>query len=121
MDIHRFCWIEPTASIDRTWPRGVHISRGVYIGEHAIVLTHDFTRGLYLDTHIGEDCQILARSIILPGIRLGDRSIIMPGSVVTADVPAGVAVQGNPARPLTASSKPHRPVGQDVEPKDEKR
>jgi acetyltransferase-like isoleucine patch superfamily enzyme len=98
MDIHPSCWIEPTASIDRTWPKGVHIGEGVVIDAHAIVLTHDFTRGLYLDTHIGRNSWIGARAIILPGVTVGERCVVMPGAVVIQNVPGGVTVGGNPAR-----------------------
>ena len=52
MDVHPSATIAPTALIDRTWPKGVHIGANVTIDEEAVVLTHDLTRGLYLDTHI---------------------------------------------------------------------
>ena len=35
---------------------------------------------------------------ILPGVTIGEGSVVAYGSVVTADVPAGVIVAGNPAR-----------------------
>jgi acetyltransferase-like isoleucine patch superfamily enzyme len=35
---------------------------------------------------------------ILPGVRVGEGSVVAYGSVVTADVPAGVLVAGNPAK-----------------------
>lgn len=37
-------------------------------------------------------------AIILPGITIGEKSIIGAGAVVTKDVPSGVFVAGNPAR-----------------------
>ena len=104
MDIHPSCWIEPTASIDRTWPKGVHIGEGVVIDAHAIVLTHDFTRGLYLDTHIGRNSWSGARAIILPGVTVGESSVVMPGAVVIQDVAGGVTVGGNPARIVETSA-----------------
>jgi acetyltransferase-like isoleucine patch superfamily enzyme len=102
MDIHPDCWIEPTASIDRTWPRGIHIAQGAYVGDYAILLTHDFTRGVYMDTHIGRDCIVGARAIIMPGVRLGDSSRVEVGAVVARDVPEGIVVAGNPAVPVEA-------------------
>jgi acetyltransferase-like isoleucine patch superfamily enzyme len=56
------------------------------------------TRGLYLDTRIGQCCFIGARSVILPGITIGDHSIVGAGSVVTKDVPPNCIVAGNPAK-----------------------
>ena len=47
---------------------------------------------------IGNDVWIGARVIILPGVHVGDGSIIGAGSIVTHDVPPYGIVAGNPAR-----------------------
>jgi carbonic anhydrase/acetyltransferase-like protein (isoleucine patch superfamily) len=47
---------------------------------------------------IGERCFIGAGSAILPGVTIGDGSIVAVGSVVTKDVPPDCIVSGNPAR-----------------------
>ena len=47
---------------------------------------------------IGNDVWIGARVIILPGITIGDGSIIGAGSVVTKNVPNYSIVAGNPAK-----------------------
>ena len=41
---------------------------------------------------------IVAVAIILPGVTVGDNSVIGAGSVVTKDVPANVVAVGNPCR-----------------------
>ena len=46
---------------------------------------------------IGDDVWIGTRSIILPGVKIGNHSIIGAGSVVTKDVPEWAIVAGNPA------------------------
>ncbi|MDT0509455.1 DapH/DapD/GlmU-related protein [Novosphingobium sp. MMS21-SN21R] len=102
MDIHRSAWIAPTALIDRTWPKGIHIAAGCVIDHQAVVLTHDMTRGVYLDTRIGEGTRIGARTIIMPGVTIGANCIIEPGSVVNRDVPDGSHMMGNPAKPVAA-------------------
>ena len=38
------------------------------------------------------------RSIILPGVKIGDSSIVGAGSVVTKNVPDHCIVAGNPAK-----------------------
>ncbi len=47
---------------------------------------------------IGANVWIGGGAIILPGISIGDDSIIGAGSVVTHDIPEGVIAAGNPAR-----------------------
>lgn len=46
---------------------------------------------------IGKDVWVGANATILPGVSIGEFSIIAAGSVVTKDVPSGVLVAGNPA------------------------
>jgi acetyltransferase-like isoleucine patch superfamily enzyme len=46
---------------------------------------------------IGKDCWIGANSTILPGVTIGDFSVVAAGSVVTKNVPSGTMVAGNPA------------------------
>lgn len=48
--------------------------------------------------HIGNNVWFGAGVTVLPGITIGDNSIVGAGSVVTKDVPANVIVAGNPAR-----------------------
>ena len=47
---------------------------------------------------IGRGTWIGAGAIILPGVTIGERSIVGAGSVVTKDVPPLSIVAGNPAR-----------------------
>ncbi len=52
----------------------------------------------YPRTIVEDDVWIGARAIIMPGIRIGQGSIIGAGAVVTKDVPAYSVVVGNPGR-----------------------
>lgn len=51
-----------------------------------------------LPVNIGSDTWIGGGAIILPGVTIGDRTVVGAGSVVTRDLPPGVFAAGNPAR-----------------------
>ncbi|MBQ8235106.1 MAG: sugar O-acetyltransferase [Clostridia bacterium] len=53
-----------------------------------------------LPVHIGRNCWIGAGAVILPGITIGDNTVVGAGSVVTKDLPANVVAVGNPCRIL---------------------
>lgn len=50
--------------------------------------------------HIGKNCWLGAGVIVLPGVTIGDNTVIGAGSVVTKDIPANVVAVGNPCRVL---------------------
>lgn len=50
--------------------------------------------------HIGKNCWLGAGVIVLPGITIGNNSVIGAGSVVTKDIPKNVIAVGNPCRIL---------------------
>lgn len=97
MDIHETAQFSLSAKFDRTFPPGIHVGPYSYIAFDARILTHDRTRGLYLHTRIGANCFIGGRSILLPGVEIGDDCIVGAGAVVTKSVPPRSIVAGNPA------------------------
>jgi maltose O-acetyltransferase len=54
---------------------------------------------------IGKNCFIGDSVIVLPGIKIGEGSIVGAGSVVTKDVNPGSIVAGNPAKYITSVDK----------------
>ena len=54
---------------------------------------------------IGKNCWLGAGALVMPGVTIGDNSVIGAGSVVTRDIPSNVVAAGNPCRVL-------RPVGE---------
>lgn len=55
--------------------------------------------------HIGRNCWLGAGVIVLPGVTIGDNTVIGAGSVVTRDIPSDVVAVGSPCRVL-------RPIGE---------
>lgn len=53
-----------------------------------------------LPIHVGRNVWIGSGVQIMPGVRIGDNSIIGAGSVVTKDIPANVIAVGSPCRIL---------------------
>ena len=66
--------------------------------------THDFSHpALQLVTAkitIGDDAFIGARAFVMPGVRVGARSLVGACSVVTNDIPDDCVAAGNPCRVL---------------------
>ena len=53
-----------------------------------------------MPVHIGRNCWLGAGVIVLPGVTIGDNTVIGAGSVVTKDIPANVVAVGNPCKVL---------------------
>ncbi len=84
----------------------VTIEDDVFVGPNVVftVDPHPMNCPRYLDCLGGVTLKRLARigpnSTILPGVTIGENSLVGAGSVVTKDVPDNVVVVGSPARIL---------------------
>ena len=58
-----------------------------------------------MPVHIGRNCWLGAGVIVMPGVTIGDNSVIGAGSIVTRDIPANVVAVGKPCRVM-------RPIGE---------
>lgn len=101
--------------------KGTYINSGltliddyeIYIGENCLLATnvticttgHPVHPGLRphgemysFPVKIGNNVWIGSNVVILPGVTIGDNTVIGAGSIVTKDVPANVIAVGNPCR-----------------------
>lgn len=86
---------------------GIYIGDGCLIGHRVTLAT--LNHGLAPEhrhstypspIYLGKDVWIGAGAIILPGVKIGDGSVVAAGAVVSKDVPAYTVMAGVPARPI---------------------
>jgi len=107
------CFIENDVVIgDRvTIKNGVSLYDGLRIGDDVFIGPNvTFTNDKYpkscnadyvgLQTIVEDGGSIGGGATILPGVRIGAGAMVGAGAVVTKDVPPGVTVVGNPAKPI---------------------
>ncbi len=100
MTIGKDVRISLKANLDKRNPTGIFIGDGSYLAFGATILCHDMARNIKGDVKIGKNCFIGAQCLILPGVTIGDESIVAAGAVVTKDVPSNTIVAGNPAKAI---------------------
>ena len=127
------CWIEPP--FHANWGgKHVHMGdyvyanfgltcvddTHIYIGEHTMIgpncvlatanhpILPELREKAYqynLPIRIGRNCWLGAGVIVVPGVTIGDNTVIGAGSVVTKDIPANVVAVGNPCHVLRTISE----------------
>ncbi|MGL5298895.1 MAG: sugar O-acetyltransferase, partial [Plesiomonas sp.] len=125
------CYIEPP--LRANWGRHTHLGHHVYanfnltlvddthiyIGDHVMIgpnvtlataghpIDPEYRKRLAqfnLPVRIGNNVWIGAGCVVLPGVTIGENSVIGAGSIVTRDIPANVVAFGNPCavvRPIS--------------------
>lgn len=58
--------------------------------------------------HIGRNCWLGSGVVVVPGVTIGENTVIGAGSVVTKDIPANVVAVGNPCHVLRPISEHDR-------------
>lgn len=126
-EIGENCYIEPP--LHANWGKYTHFGNNVYanfnltlvddtdifvgdnvmFGPNVIIATaghpvdpplREKVAPFNIPVRIGKNVWIGAGAIVLPGVTIGDHSVIGAGSVVTKDIPPNVVAVGNPCRVL---------------------
>lgn len=96
-----------TLGADAQFNYGVSLEawESVTLGERCMLAS--FVRISDRDGHrtapivLGDDVWVAHGAIIMPGVRVGARSVVSAGSIVTQDVPPDSLAMGNPARNMS--------------------
>lgn len=126
-EIGENCYIEPP--LQANWGMHTHLGKNVYanfnltlvddthiyIGDYVMIgpnvtivtaghpITPDLRREVSqfnIPVTIGNNVWIGANAVILPGVCIGENSVIGAGSIVTKNIPENVVAVGNPCRVL---------------------
>lgn len=99
-----YCRIGPMAHIGQyaQLSQSVRIGKGVFIGGHTVFsdnkqAVRDVEEDLF-GAIVEDYVRIGLGCVILPSVRIGARSLVGAGAVVTKDVPEKMLAYGNPAR-----------------------
>jgi len=104
MKIGTNCSIQPDLIVDISHCWLIEIEDNVIIAPHVYLLAHDTSTKKYTGyTKVGrikikQNAFIGARSIVMPGVTIGENSIIGANSVITGSIPDNVVAAGNPAK-----------------------
>ncbi len=89
-------------NLDNIAPRLITIGDSCCLARGAVILTHDFSRFGFKHPEkkpvvLKDNVFVGINASILPGVTIGENSVIGAGSVVTKDIPAQKVYAGSPA------------------------
>lgn len=99
-------WLPASTVIDPDYCFLISIGDHCGFGEECLILAHDAQMDEFLDAArigqvtIHESCHIGARTVVLPGVVIGPKTIVGANSVVTRSLPPDTVCAGNPAKVL---------------------
>lgn len=108
-NVHFGDWVYANFNLTIVDDGHVYVGDKVMFGPNVTIATanHPIEPGLRdrmlqynKDVHIENNVWIGANTVIVPGVTIGENSVIGAGSVVTKDIPANVVAVGNPCRVL---------------------
>ena len=110
IDIGKNCFIGRNVYFDELNLKGIHIGNHVILTMGTTLLSHflNSKQGCFElgEVFIEDDAFIGLNTLITKPVRIGKKSVIGAGSVVTKDIPENVVAAGNPCRIIK-----HRELG----------
>jgi len=97
----------------------VTLGKGACVGAGASIYTHSAWNSAFegypvkfAPVKIGDRAWVAAKAFIMPGVTVGEGSVVGAMSVVLNDIPAGYLFAGNPAREIKKQVKRHLTLDQ---------
>lgn len=111
IEIGRNVFVGLDTYLDCQYPELIVIEDDVTVSFRVMVIVHDDARrmdrvepgagsGTVAPVVLERGCYLGAGCIVLPGVTVGERSVVAAGAVVVRDVPANKVVAGVPAREI---------------------
>lgn len=102
-------YIGMQCSLDNAYPECIYIEDNVSVVNETTIITHSnpypHFEGVFpaqvLPVLIKEGAWVGVKSVILPGVTIGNKAVVSAGSVVMRNVPDYTLVGGNPAKKIT--------------------
>src|SRR5437867_13031303 len=97
--------------VDEEFCALISIGDSTFFGPQCMILAHDAGPEIALGAvRVGTvvlhpSCHVGARTIILPGVEIGPRTVIAANSVVSRSLPADTVCGGRPARPFSTLAR----------------
>lgn len=112
-------FLSPKAYIDTHKGSSVTIGKNCYITRNVVILNHTDTyrggpEGIWIskgcdrilkDVVIGDNVFIGVNSVVMPGVTIGNNSVVGALSLVNKSIPPNTVWAGNPARQITTISE----------------
>lgn len=104
MHIGEDVWLPDSTWIDPDYCFLISIGDHCGFGEECLILAHDAQMDEFLDAArigrviIHSSCHIGSRTVVLPGVEIGPRTIVGANSVVSRSLPPDTVCAGAPAR-----------------------
>lgn len=104
MHIGKDVFIGPDCYLDDTFPELIYVEDEVTISFRVTITVHGECRGRLSSkvspVIIRRRAFVGTGAIILPGVEVGEGTVVGAGAVVAKDVASGITLVGNPAREL---------------------